>query len=463
METLIATGHRARAFLMRLIGGKGMPQAMLSGVATVAALTLVAKAVSFFKDATVAHRFGTADELDAFLLAFSLLSFLAAVIGGGLPEAFLPEYAALRHRRGQHRAQRLAVQAVIWNVAALGLISAGLFFYAPEIIALTGKGFPAVKQAFAIEVLRSLLPFFIFFGLTFHLSTWLRADKNFALAAAAPLLVPASIIGFLLAAGAAVSVRDLIAGTNLGVFAQLLLLFLVLRKTMSARAGYLLTHWEPANRRVLGNALPFLLGGLIMNSAVIVDQAMASWLDAGSVAVLNYSDKMCGIVLALTATAASEAVFPFFADMVARHEWLAVRRHLLRITGLILLVAMPLVVMLVLFAPQIVGLLFERGSFTAVDTARVAGVLRFAALQIPFYIIGVLASRVAVSMQATWFTLAASVGALICNVVFNLLLMGPLGVAGIALSTVFVYLLSALALYAFIFKRLARLSGEGGS
>ncbi len=54
--------------------------AMLRGFATVAALTLAAKAVSFFKDATVAHQFGTADQLDAYVLAFTFWSFLASVL-----------------------------------------------------------------------------------------------------------------------------------------------------------------------------------------------------------------------------------------------------------------------------------------------------------------------------------------------------------------------------------------------
>jgi putative peptidoglycan lipid II flippase len=211
--------------------------------------------------------------------------------------------------------------------------------------------------------------------------------------------------------------------------------------------------WEPANRVVLGNAFPYLMGGLIMNSAVIVDQAMAAWLESGSVSVLTYSDKVCGIVLALTATAASEAVFPFFADSVARREWRLVKKHLLQVTGAILLFAVPIAVIFILFAPQIVGLLFERGSFTSADTAKVAGVMRFAAMQIPFYIAGILASRVAVSMEATRFTLVASISALACNITFNWILMQRMGVAGIALSTAFVHLLSAASLYIYIFRK----------
>ncbi len=74
---------------------------------------------------------------------------------------------------------------------------------------------------------------------------------------------------------------------------------------------------------------------------------------------------------------------------------------------------------------------------------RVAEVLRFAALQIPFYILGSLASRVVVAMQATRFIVIVSALGLVGNASLNWLLMQKLGVAGIALSTVLVQMLTA--------------------
>lgn len=207
---------------------------------------------------------------------------------------------------------------------------------------------------------------------------------------------------------------------------------------------------------VLKNSLPYLLAGTIMGSSVVVDQTMAAWLEPGSVAVLTYSDKICGIILALTATASSDAIFPFFAETVARRQWPEVRRQLLQVTGVMLAIALPLMAVLCIFAPQIVGLLFQRGEFGAGDTARVAVVLRFAVLQVPFYIMGILASRIAVSLQATKFMLFASIISMILNVACNAWFMRYLGVAGIALSTAMVHLFSAATFYIYIFRAIDR-------
>jgi putative peptidoglycan lipid II flippase len=112
--------------------------------------------------------------------------------------------------------------------------------------------------------------------------------------------------------------------------------------------------------------------------------------------------------------------------------------------GAIVGLTLPLAFLLDLFAPTIVGLLFERGAFHHEDTLRVAHVLRFGALQIPFYILGIVTARVIVSMQASRFMLIFSFAALFGNAGLNWLLMQNMGVAGIALSTALVHGISSI-------------------
>ena len=400
--------------------------AMLHGFATVAVLTLASKAVSFFKDATVAHRFGTADELDAYVLAFTFWSFLASVLGCGLPEAFVPAFSEVRHQRSMHRAQRLGVQAGFSHAVILGIVGLLVFALAPQIVGFTAGGFAPAKKASAIWNLRHLMPFFWFYGMALHFAIWLRAEKCFALAASAPMAAPLVIIASLLLYGSHASIQTLLYSTLAGTALHMTVLGIAVARRLPGGMRWLkrcTQLWEPQNNKVLGNAFSYMLGAVVFGSSTIVDQTMASWLQPGSVVVLNYSDKVCSIVLALTASAASEALFPYFADSVARREWAALKRHLLQLTGLMLLFAIPMTLVLVFFAPEVVRLLFQRGSFGPEDTARVAAVLRCLALQIPFYIAGTIASTIAVSLQATRFLLASCFGAMACNIGLNWLLM----------------------------------------
>jgi len=143
---------------------------MVSGFLLVAMLTVVSKIVSFAKDAVVAAKLGTADELDAFMLVFGFFSFASTVLAGGLPESFVPAYAELRERRGLRRAERLGVQCTAWHFGALLICGVSLALFAPQVIGWTTHGFTPQKQQLAAQLMRGLLPFLLCFGLAQHLS-----------------------------------------------------------------------------------------------------------------------------------------------------------------------------------------------------------------------------------------------------------------------------------------------------
>lgn len=421
---------------------------MFSGFLLVAMLTMVGKVVAFAKDAVIAAKMGTADELDAFMLVFGFFSFAATVLAGGLPESFLPAYAEVRERRGLRRAERLGVQCTAWHLTALLICGVVISLAAPALVERATHGFTPEKQALAVKLLHGLLPFLLCFGLAQYLAAWLRAGKSFLLAAAAPLLVPLGIITALLLAGDRVSAWTLVSGTVWGSVAHLAVLsFAIIRRLPHSALWWrcCLRHWEPGLRTVLRNSAPFLIGGIAFGSAAVLDQTMAAWLAAGSVSVLSYSEKLCAVVLAITAAPAADVLFPHFAELAARRDWHGLRRRLFTSAGIIATAALPMTLILFLLAPWIVHVLFERGAFGAEDTQRVAEVLRFAAFQIPFYIVGTVAARVAVSLQAARFMLSIAFSALVLNATLNWLFMRHLGVAGIALSTVIVHALSAVA------------------
>ena len=202
---------------------------------------------------------------------------------------------------------------------------------APWVVAWTTQGFDPAKQALAVKLLHGLLPFLLCFGVAQHLGAWLRAGKTFLLAASAPMLVPLGIVIALLLAGDQVNAWTLVTGTVWGAVAQLTVLLVAVTRRLPRTWSWWrcsLRHWEPGLRVVLRNAVPFLIGGVAFGSAVVIDQTMAAWLTAGSVAVLGYSDKVCTIVLAVTAGPASDVLFPHFAELVAQRNWRALRKRL---------------------------------------------------------------------------------------------------------------------------------------
>ena len=87
--------------------GRSTNRQILGASATIAVLTLVARAASLARDVAVAYGFGRGDELDAFLIALLLPTFAINVVANSLNAAFVPVFIEVRERDGAARADLL--------------------------------------------------------------------------------------------------------------------------------------------------------------------------------------------------------------------------------------------------------------------------------------------------------------------------------------------------------------------
>ena len=221
--------------------------------------------------------------------------------------------------------------------------------------------------------------------------------------------------------------------------------------------------WDPNLRRVIGQYAPMLGGALLMGSTDLVDQSMAAMLPAGSVSALNYARKIVNLFVVLGAIPLGTAALPYFSQMVASRDWAGCRRTLKVYTRSILLVTVPITLGLVVFSPLLIKIVFQRGAFTAADTSVVSRVQACLSLQIPFYILVSLGVRFVSALKRNSVLVAIAAVNMVLNAVLNYILMKYAGVAGIALSTSFVYLVSCALVYGFIARSLRTAEQNGNS
>ena len=173
---------------------------------------------------------------------------------------------------------------------------------------------------------------------------------------------------------------------------------------------------------------------------------MVAVLPAGSVAVLSYGERICGVFCIVGATVV-HAMFPHVSDLVAKQDWDGLRRMVRGSSGLIVVGSIPIVLVFWFAAEPVVRLVFERGEFTAEDTSKVADVVMFAGLQVPGSILLTLAARIVMAMRKNRFVVISAVVGLGANVGLNIVFMDWFGVKGVALSTAMVNVLSAGMLF----------------
>ncbi|MEY2833552.1 MAG: hypothetical protein RLZZ574_2811, partial [Cyanobacteriota bacterium] len=117
----------------------------------------------------------------------------------------------------------------------------------------------------------------------------------------------------------------------------------------------------------------------------------------------------------------------------------------------------PLTVFFILASKLITQVLFERGSFSAEDTQLVSQIQIFYALQIPFYIAAIFVVKLINSLGINHFLAWGSLINLVANIIGNYVFADWIGVAGLALSTSCVYLISFIFLYILTKKHLQKI------
>lgn len=436
-------------------------RSLLRAAFAVGGLTAAVKLAALFKDSLVASQFGNAALLDAFLLALVVPTFLISVAAGTLPAALTPAYITQREHRGTAAATLLAGAVLRQCYGWLVVLSFVAGIASVMLTWLPGVHFDASTRAALPMLALALAPFTLLQGVCSAWSGLLAAEGAYTASALAPVAQPLGIaLGLVLSSSP--TVWAMVIGLLAGTVAQAAWLAWALRSRGLPLHGVSLVHVPEAERVALTTALarvrvqylPAVAGAILMSATTLVDQTMAAWLPTGSVSALGYGTKVSSVLMTVGAMALSTTLLPHLSALVARADWTALRVLERRLRWLLLGTTIPVTVVLVLFSTPIVQLLFERGAFSAAETATVSSVQAAYLLQVPVHLLGILYVRLISALQANRLLTIGSAINLVVNIGLNVVFMRRYGVAGIALSTAAVYTVSCVYLAVAAHRRL---------
>jgi putative peptidoglycan lipid II flippase len=433
----------------------GSQRRILRAVLTIGSITLAVRTAGILKHLLIAWRFGTSDQIDCFLVALLLPTFVTSVVESAFNAAFIPAFVAIREKEGHAAGQRLFAR--VSSLALLALAGLTLVF-----VLLNGPILRGIAAGFAdgkIDLTRRLfawmLPLFPLAGISAVWSAALNATGRFAAAAVAPLFAPLLPVLALIFLTGRFGIPALAVASVGGAALQLAVVGWALRRRgfqLRPRLGFA----DPAVRQVVAQLWPMLAGAMIMSSSTLIDQAVAARLGAGSVAALTYGNRIIAFGVSLAALSLGTALLPHLSQMVARNEYAALRHTLKTWARLIALVVAPATAIVVCLSVPITRLLLQRGAFSAEDTLLVARVQSLYALQAPFYVLGILGVRVLSALGKNRVLFWVSALNVITNFAGDLLFMRYLGLPGIALSTSVVYFISSAVIFIAVRRHLPR-------
>lgn len=417
------------------------PQTLLGGLLTVAVATLIVRGFSVGREVIVARDFGVGRSVDAFVVAYLIPSFAVAIVAGSANAALIPTYVRIRETRSARDADRLAGTILSVVIAALIVMAALLAIAMPTLLKVLAPGFDRSTGDLALRLSYVLLALIPLSGAASVFAAVLNSHRRFAFAALAPLASPCFAVVALLIGRGALGISALATGLVFGGLGELTLVIYASIRTGSSIRPRRLTL-SPEMRTVMQQWAPVALGAAAMSTSPLIDQAMASTLGVGSVSALAYGSKLVTLVISVTALAVGTVFTPYLSKMLAENDFAAVRRTVIRYVWWIGCATVPVVVAVEVFSRPIVSLLFGRGAFSEADVTTVAEVQRLFAIQLPFYVAGMVLVRLIASLRANRLILWGSLINVAVNFGGNYVLMRILGVRGIALSTSIVFVVS---------------------
>lgn len=397
----------------------------------IASATALSRILGLVREIVIADQFGASGVYDAYLIAFFIPHFLRRLLAeGALSSAFIPLYTErfMRDRKSADLFASNVISAALLVFPALVLLGIGL---APFFVPFLADGFNEAQQALAIHLSRITFPFIGLVGLAAIVMGVLNSQKHFWAPALAPLLFNVGII-FSVLALRGLEAESLAIGVLLGGAAQLLIQLPLLKGRLRFR--WRLDWRDPALRQMLGLLGPAVIGMAAVQVNVMVDNKLASQLSEGSISTLQYAIRLFQLPLGIFAVAISTAILPRLSAQKTENSQalIALLRQGMLLCSLILI---PATVGLWILGGPAIRLLFEHGAFSSEDTLRTLNALQFYALGLlPYGLVTVLI-RAFYVLKDGRTPVVISVVAVVVNVVFAFLLVGPMGVGGLALST----------------------------
>jgi putative peptidoglycan lipid II flippase len=376
--------------------------------------------------------------------------FLPMIVGGAVSTALI---SSLSKARASIRGAGLAT-AVPWVVLAAVCCSVLIYVSAPLMMSLLFNLSGDVLDN-AVHYTRILAPLGIIMLLTSAMNALLNAAKQFYLAGLAAIATPLAILLAIVVLAGRWGIEAAAWGTVIGGAIELC----VLCARVFSQRHILFDSGEGA---LDGEAVRFWRAVLVLSFAStvaalspVVDQFFLAKLETGAITHFNYAFKVNSLLIGVFGTAFSIAIYPYLSDLAAQRDVQGLKRLSWRLSATTVPISLAAAAVVYLFSYEIVELLFARGRFTEDAVVQVGAIQRVFALQLPFYVAGLIAMRILNAAGASRLVLGIACTCMAFNALFDWMFFERLGASGVALASVLTSVVSLVITVALIKPALA--------
>lgn len=419
---------------------------LLKSTAVVGVMTFLSRILGLARDIIFATFFGASGGTDAFFVAFKIPNFMRRLFAeGAFSQAFVPVFSEYKETKSREALKDLVNHVAGSLGGILLLISIIGSIAAPLLVMVFAPGFYDEPERYVLtsEMLRITFSYIFFIALTAFAGGILNSYNQFAVPAFTPVLLNVCLI----AAAVWISphfdkpIMALAWGVAAAGLIQLVFQFPFLQKIgLMPRPQYRKDHEGVS--KIIKLMIPAIVGSSVAQINLLFDTIIASFLVAGSVSWLYYSDRLVEFPLGVFGIALATVILPNLSKQHANQSAEQFNRTLDWALKLVMLIAIPAALGLFLLAGPLLATLFNYGEFDLNDAQMASMSLMAYALGLPAFIIIKILAPGFYARQDTKTPVKIAIKAMIANMFLNVLFVVPMVMyeiqgphAGLALAT----------------------------
>lgn len=420
----------------------------------VSMLNLLGKALGMIKTLVIAWTFGASGLVDAFMVAYLLPTVLPTVLKGMITTAFIPRFMRSLSSTDNPETWRGANTLFTVCVALFFTGSVVLAIFAAPLVSAVAPGLPEETHRLAATLTQLMAAAALFLGINAILSAIAYARQHFVYASLESAVTNSIVIAGCLVFGSRYGIAAVAVSVVAGFIAQTILLCVanwsVIRNAV--RPAFAFGHDD--FRAPIRHMAPLAIGAIGAVATVFVDQAFASHLDAGSIAILGYATMLALIPMEIFGQAIRTTFYPILSRNYADGNLDELRQNHIRGLRLYLIVMVPSMAILFGFAEPAVAVLFERGSFAQESTHQTALVIMALSVGLLGGAVSWFNFGVFHALVQPWLPVTLGLAGVLMNIILTWALVRPFGVFGIALATSITLTTTSIVTTALLTRRL---------
>ncbi|MDR2884811.1 MAG: murein biosynthesis integral membrane protein MurJ, partial [Deferribacteraceae bacterium] len=401
------------------------------------------------RDIVIASVYGASGLTDLFFVAFAIPNLFRQFFAeGAIASAFVPFLSDKTKKSGESAANAYLTQLIFIQVLLVTAISIILLLFAPYVIKLFMPGIASSPTDVAIgaTLLRILMPYLFFVSISGLLAGYLNLNGSYYIGyASTSCLNVMMIIGAVIGGMHGGNIYTLAASVFAGGVCQMFMVY-----SYSWLKGFRFTPLTPTDPDIKSTyklLIPSLAGVGISQLNFLIGRVIASFLQPGSISWLFYANRLFQFPLGIFSVTISTVSLTELSKARTDNNLEQINKLIDKAIIALILIIIPATIGLVGLAEDLIRLIFARRAFNETDVANTAIALQMYSIGLLFYSLASVFTRVFHSEKNTKTPVKIATITFVVNLIFNLILMKPMGHAGIALASTIASVVNTAILY----------------